>query len=382
MVYALAQAADPALAWQVVVQFPDNGDLAPSGATYVIDADGDDAGSVIVTVSTAQGYSVTSVGTDWLGESRTITVDRGGWLFPSYALVDDSRNITTYSTAYSFFGFGGPVLPGRVIKRGWFGWDRGAVSAHANTAAVYDYYDTVLGRTSFDNAGALIEVSIRYNPSSPYLSAGYANAFWDPSRQLFGYGDTGYLQAALDVVGHEFTHAVVSYVVGTGGSVLDYGESGALNEAYADILGLLVEGKTGSGRWLIGEDSDYGTIRNLADPTSVQTGLGPYRDHYSTRYTGTGDDGGEHINSTIFGHAAYLMMTDDATAGISDDTWAQVFYHSLFRLTRAAVFADGRAAVLSSAAAQGFSMAELDAIRAAFDDVGIDAPVMSVVLAA
>ena len=69
-------------------------------------------------------------------------------------------------------------------------------------------------------------------------------------------------------------------------------------------------------------------------------------------------------------------------AGISDDTWAQVFYHSLFRLTQAAVFADGRAAVLSSAAAQGFSMAELDAIRAAFDDVGIDAPVMSVVLAA
>ncbi len=381
VVYALDQQADPELAWQVVVRFPDAGDLSPSAVTYVVDADGGDAGSIIVTVTSGQGASVDSVATDWLGESRSITVDRGGWLFPSYTMVDDTRNITTYTTSYLFF-VGGPVLPGRVVKRGWLGWNRGAVSAHANAAVVYDFYEDVLGRTSFDGDGALVEVSIRYNPINTYRAFGYANAFWDPTRQQFAFGDAGYLQASLDVVAHEFTHAVVSYVVGTGGSVLDYGESGALNEAYADILGLLVEGKSGADRWLIAEDSDYGIIRNLADPTSVSSGLGPYRDHYDTRYTGTGDDGGEHVNSTIFGHAAYLMMTDAATAGVSDEAWARVFYHSLFRLGRSAVFADGRAAVLSAAAAQGFSVDQLDAIRSAFDDVGIAGPAESVLLVA
>lgn len=381
VVYALDQQAGPELAWQVVVRFPDTGDLSPSAVTYVVDADGRDAGSIIVTVTSGQGASVDSVATDWLGESRNITVDRGGWLFPSYTMVDDTRNITTYTTSYVFF-VGGPVLPGRVVKRGWLGWNRGAVSAHANTAVVYDYYEDVLGRTSFDGDGALVEVSIRYNPINIYRASGYANAFWDPTRQQFAFGDGGYLQASLDVVAHEFTHAVVSYVVGAGGSVLDYGESGALNEAYADILGLLVEGKSGADRWLIAEDSDYGIIRNLADPTSVRTGLGPYRDHYDTRYTGTGDDGGEHVNSTIFGHAAYLMMTDAATASVSDEAWARVFYHSLFRLGRSAVFADGRAAVLSAAAAQGFSADQLDAIRSAFDDVGIAGPAESALLVA
>ncbi|WP_283633503.1 M4 family metallopeptidase [Mycolicibacterium poriferae] len=381
VVYALDQQAGPELAWQVVVRFPDTGDLSPSAVTYVVDADGGDAGSIIVTVTSGQGASVDSVATDWLGESRNITVDRGGWLFPSYTMVDDTRNITTYTTSYVFF-VGGPVLPGRVVKRGWLGWNRGAVSAHANTAVVYDYYEDVLGRTSFDGDGALVEVSIRYNPINIYRASGYANAFWDPTRQQFAFGDAGYLQASLDVVAHEFTHAVVSHIVGDGGSVLDYGESGALNEAYADILGLLVEGKSGADRWLIAEDSDYGIIRNLADPTSVRSGLGPYRDHYDTRYTGTGDDGGEHVNSTIFGHAAYLMMTDAATAGVSDEAWARVFYHSLFRLGRSAVFADGRAAVLSAAAAQGFSADQLDAIRSAFDDVGIASPVASALLVA
>ena len=381
VVYALDQHVDPELAWQVIVRFPDTGDLSPSAVTYVVDADGGDAGSIIVTVTSAQGASVDSVATDWLGESRNITVDRGGWLFPSYTMVDDTRNITTYTTSYLFF-VGGPVLPGRVVKRGWLGWNRGAVSAHANTAVVYDYYEDVLGRTSFDGDGALVEVSIRYNPINIYRASGYANAFWDPTRQQFAFGDAGYLQASLDVVAHEFTHAVVSHIVGDGGSVLDYGESGALNEAYADILGLLVEGKSGADRWLIAEDSDYGIIRNLADPTSVRSGLGPYRDHYDTRYTGTGDDGGEHVNSTIFGHAAYLMMTDAATAGVSDEAWARVFYHSLFRLGRSAVFADGRAAVLSAAAAQGFSADQLDAIRSAFDDVGIAGPAESALLVA
>jgi bacillolysin len=240
----------------------------------------------------------------------------------------------------------------------------------ASIATVYDYYQDVLGLTSFDGSGAPIDVSIRYNPHEDIYDYfnGYDNAFWDPDAQQIVFGDRGEMDAALDLVGHEYTHAVVSYAVGDGDSPLSGGESGALNEAYADILGSLIENKDGTNRWLIGEDSADGAIRNLADPTSIAG----YRDNYADRYTGTDDYGGEHYNSTIFSHAAYEMMTDPATSSISKETWAKVYYHSLYRLSPGATFADGRAAVLDTAGEYGFTAAQLHAVEDAFDDVGIE----------
>ncbi|MGE2833599.1 M4 family metallopeptidase [Mycobacterium sp. SMC-4] len=380
VVYALDD-RDPRLAWRVIVERPETGEPAPSGETLVFHADGPYVGEVIVTSAGASAYTVTGYARDWLGDYREITTETRevSWL-RIREMYDAARNIATYRTSYPLFGRLGPVLPGRVIKRGWFGWDRAAVSAHANAAAVYDFFATVLGRDSFDDRGALIEVSIRYSPAR---SAAYANAFWDPIRRQFVFGNGGYLQAALDVVGHEFTHAVVTSVVGGGLPVLDHAESGALNEAYADILGMLIEGKQGRDRWLIGEDSELGAIRDLADPGSMSTSLGPYRAHYADRYDLPGDDHGEHLNSTIFSHAAYRMMTDPATAAVTDDMWATLFYQSLSKLGAAAMFVDGRAAVVNTAAqVLKWTPAQVAAIEKAFDDVGIRTGKTSLTVAA
>ncbi len=376
VVYTLADDNAPALAWRVVVHVPDTGELAPSGATFVIHADGEDAGDIIVTLSNAQAAAVVTTAKDWLGDSRTITVENRKVLwFSSTEMYDSTRNITTYKTSYSFFGLGEPVLPGKVVKRSLFGWDTSAVSAHANAAVVYDYFKDVLGRVSYDGNGAKIVLSIRYHPSSSPL--GYANAFWDPTIEQFAFGDKGYLQADVDIVAHEYTHAVVTGILGA--SALDSGQSGALNEAFADIFGVLIEGSTGADRWLIAEDSGNGVVRNLANPGSVTTSYGPYRSRLGNQYTGSGDDYGEHVNSTIFSHAAYLMMTDAATAAVSDDTWAKVFYHALPRLSSTAKFVDGRAAVLSSAFEQGLTLAQREAIARAFDTVEIyGAPASSI----
>lgn len=370
LVYSSTDDASPRLAWRVVVHVPDTGEMAPSGMTYLIDADGEQAGEVIIAVSNAQAAAATTTAKDWLGATRAITVEtRRIWFFTTNEMADSSRMIATYTTSYGFFGLGAPVLPGKVVKKGWFSWDKAAVSAHANHAVAYDYFYDVLGRRSYDNAGAPIIVSIKYRPDSYPL--GYANAMWDPTIRQFAYGDKGYFQAALDIVAHEYAHAVVTSMVGNGDPVWESGESGALNEAYADVFGLLIEGKSGADRWLIAEDSDNGTIRDLANPRSITTSYGPHRDRYSTRYTGKGDDGGEHVNSTIFSHAAYLMMTDPATADVSDDTWAKVFYHSLERLGATAMFSDGRAALLDAALSQGLTYAQRLAIAEAFDTVEI-----------
>ena len=113
-------------------------------------------------------------------------------------------------------------------------------------------------------------------------------------------------------------------------------------------------------------------MRNLADPTSIDTADGPYRDNYADLYTGDDDEGGEHVNSTIFSHAAYLMITDERTADITKDEWAELYYHSMYRLSPGADFADGRAAVVSTATAMAWTSDQIDAINDAFDEVGIE----------
>lgn len=383
IVYALDEGTVPSLAWKVVVvrdsaAADSTEQTLEAGATFFIHANGVNAGQVIVAVSNLRDLATTTTARDSLGQTRTFTVrSTTSWLFfKKYSLIDDTRNIATYKTSYGLFGMGSPRLPGNIVTKGRSGWDSGAVSAHANTEVVFDYFATALGLTSFDGDGATVRVSIGYNPRETlwdYL-APYDNAFWDPDRQQFVFGTGSNLMAALDVVGHEFTHAVVSYAVGDGGSVWSGKESGALNEAYADILGSIIEGKTGADRWTIGEDSTFpgGPVRNLADPSSIVTSLGPHRETYASRYRGSADNGGEHVNSTIFSFAAYKMMTNPATSAISADMWAKVFYRSLYRLSPNAVFTDGRAAVVSSARALGFTGAQLSAIETAFDEVGID----------
>jgi hypothetical protein len=139
-------------------------------------------------------------------------------------------------------------------------------------------------------------------------------------------------------------------------------ESGGLNESYADIMGMFAENKNDDGKWTLGEDSSLGVIRSFSDPSQYLQS-----EHYSA-YKDTLD---VHTSSGIFNFAAYKMITDNRTASISMNTWANVFYKSLFRLSCDAKFIDGRGAVLSAAKSLGFNGTEQQAIKDAFDAVGI-----------
>jgi len=381
VVDAVDAAAPPRLVWRIEVSAPDRAGTADpatsESTTYLVYANGPDAGTV-VRRDTAAGalfptVATTVTATDQLGQSRNLNVTSTQFLsFDVLRLNDTIRNIATYRTSY-LLGIGPPILPGRQIGKGLFGWDTAGVSAQANMTTAYDYYSDVLGLESFDGNGAPIKLSLNYSPRTSFVEIflGYSNAIWDPDRQLFAFGNLDHFQTALDVVAHEYTHAVISYIVGDGGSVWETGESGALNEAYADIMGALVEGKIGTFQWMFGEDTGRGALRNLANPGAVDTEYGPYRVTYADRYTGKKDDGGEHLNSTIFSHAVYKMMTDPATADVTNEAWATVMYHSLYRLGLAADFTDGRTAIVDTATEYGFTEAQLNAINDAFDDAGI-----------
>lgn len=297
--------------------------------------------------------------TDVLGTNKSISVQQNN---STYTATDSGRNISIYNLN------GTENLPGTLYTS--TSLSRDVVSTMSNFERVYDFYYNVLGRKSFDGNGARVVGS--YNLGGTYSD----NAYWSSYSQQFAFGKDAKYHAALDVVGHEYTHAVISYIP----DLIYWSESGALNEAYADIMGAFVEGKTGDDFWNHGEDSGR-VSRTMKNPASLSVGDLPYPVHYRELSSSAWDSvldtlldrdyEGVHIFGSVYYYAVYKMMTDSRTSEISRDTWANVFYRSLFRLGSDSTFLDGRGAVICSAKALGFNASQQQAIKDAFDAVGI-----------
>ena len=179
--------------------------------------------------------------------------------------------------------------------------DNAALDAHLGAAKTFDYFKTVHGRNSYNNANAKIKSYIHY-------SRNYVNAYWNGSVMTYGDGD-GVNFAPLtsqDVCSHEIGHAVCE----TSANLVYSYQSGALNEALSDIWGNTIEkwAFPAAASWYIGEKFDikYGKgFRNMANPNEFgdpDTYLG------TNWYTGSGDNGGVHINSGVLNYCFYLMV--------------------------------------------------------------------------
>lgn len=183
-----------------------------------------------------------------------------------------------------------------------------ANNVHWGIEQTYDFYD-LFGRKSFDDNGTFIVNLVHYKTN-------YNNAFWSNYDTVMCYGDgDGVIfdyVVGIDVVGHEFTHAITSYEAD-----LQYtGQSGALNESFSDIFGTGIEWYTlGSGStWGLGENMTLIApyyLRSMNDPNS---GLDAQPDTYGGIYwapTGSGDpdNGGVHINSGVQNFCFYLLAS-------------------------------------------------------------------------
>ena len=211
----------------------------------------------------------------------------------------------------------------------WADSDPAEMSAARGFDVTQEYYQQVHGQNSFDNKGLLAQVNV-------HEGVNYANAFWDPERKQFfigdGDGETCDNLAVLDVLGHEFTHAVTENICN-----LTYAyESGALNESFSDIFGTCIEFRgqsddrasypevhPGQADWLIGEDCNLNTavvaMRDMRDPanlTTVGAGVQPSRYRGTYWHTGTDDNGGVHANSGVQNFFFYLLC--EGGSGIND----------------------------------------------------------------
>ncbi len=197
-----------------------------------------------------------------------------------------------------------------------------ALDVHWGMEKTYDFYLNVLNRNSYDGNGGLIRNFVNLQPSDDFPSMPN-NAFALPApfnMMVYGSGDGSFMNpvVSLDVEGHEFTHLVVD---NNGNGGLNYeGESGALNESFADIFGTSVEfyAKGSEANWTIAEDIMVSSafLRSMADPNLEQ--------HPKT-YGGTfwidpsnlaSDHGGVHANSGVQNYWFYLLS--EGGSGMND----------------------------------------------------------------
>ena len=260
-----------------------------------------------------------------------------------------------------------------------------AVSAAYNLSKTYDYYLEQHQRKSFDGGGASIHAIVHYREN-------YKNAFWIPGSNLIVFGDGRPFAGALDIVGHELTHGVIEHSA----NLLYQDQPGALNEAFADIFGEMIEAKKkkeegeGPPDWITGRDlarpspgsPDLGRpVRNLKDPEAFRTHFGrPYPEKMSDFFHIQEDNGGVHINSTIIGHAFYLLA-EGPDGAIGLEAAAGIFYSALTNyLVQNSQFIDARLACIQAAEVLSEMYPELypedaaERVAEAFDAVEIFGP--------
>ena len=179
----------------------------------------------------------------------------------------------------------------------------------------------------------------------------------------------------IDVMAHEYTHFVSREAVHWGEISI---ENEALNEAYSDIFGELIEA------WYNGWESPDWEMRgdqvqvrrSLKDPATVD-----YADHVQDSYqeyakkrnkkSATSED---YFYSTVVSHAAYLMwngIDGNSDWKIGTQDLAELWYRSMLLLPPDCDFDDCRHMVILAAKSMELTQEQIRCVAAAFDKVGI-----------
>ena len=281
--------------------------------------------SELVYVATAQhgvvlGWQVEITGRqpDGLPIRDLVFVDAAnGEVVARHPQIYTGRNRETFDAGGSFFN----KTLARSEGEGPTG-DTDVDLAHDAAGITYDCLNNLFDRDSYDGAGSTLESVANFGSS-------FQNAFWNGGTMTYGGGF-----AEIDVGTHEMGHGVTEATA----ALIYQNESGALNEAQSDILQAVCnafsEGQVTQATWDVGEALSIGAIRFMDDPVSD----GNSTDHYSTRYMGTEDNGGVHLNSGIANLQFYLLSEggvhprrpgEREVVGIGIEKAGQVFYRSL-----------------------------------------------------
>jgi thermolysin len=344
-------------------------------------------------------------GTGVWNDRKKMSADRTGSTFrandrlrPPALLTYDFQGSDATLSEFLQDGFASPSDIAADSDNSWT--DGAVVDAHAYSGYTYDYYFKRHGRHGLDNN----DIPLRSITHPGTLTFGLNNAAYLGSGVMVYLEGDGFFvnfAAGLDVVAHELTHGVTEF----SWNGIYQRESGALNEAFSDIIGASVEfffEPAGNARkradYFIGEDiaSEFDPARNalrsMENPGSFchGGGLGCDPDHYRKLFAPAGpctrdnDNCGVHINSGIANQAFYLLVEGgtNRTSGISvsglgaanRERAEKIFYRGFTSfLTPSASFADARRATIRAAQElYGAGSVEASQTAAAWTAVGVN----------
>lgn len=239
---------------------------------------------------------------------RQALVPQGGFLVAPPAAGDQPNRETWDAEHHN-------GLPGKLVRSEGDPPTKDEVvnQAHDGAAATYRLYRDCYGRDSLDGRGLKLVSTVHY-------SRGFNNAFWNGEQMVYGDGDGTIFvpfTRSLTVIGHELSHGVVQFA----GGLIYQDQSGALNESFADVFGVLTEQyekgeRAADASWLVGEGilgpNIHGrALRSLKAPGTAYDdsllGKDPQPFHMDGFVNTSSDNGGVHLNSGIPNHAFYLL---------------------------------------------------------------------------
>lgn len=350
-------------------------------------------GALLFEAPTSSAVAVQTTQTDAFGKETELSVEYDEER-EVYELSDYTRNIFTYDVRHSTYEL--PTVPAMTSETGVFP-DAMAVTVFENTVTAYDFYtdpanigvakyglsgmnDDVAGNWT-KRRGKEIPIHLLVHYATNYENAGFT---YDPytlaGYMLVGDGNLSgsmYQQGkGLDVIAHEYQHGVTAFDAG----LVYMNESGALNEAFSDIFGALIEAKKygytpyDANFWNMGEDimTNGKAMRSMKDKTEG------YR--YSVReqyplcnknhaHTNC-DNGGVHFNSTIITHALYKAW-EAQPEFFTAERIGVLAYSTLCTLTENATFDEYAVQLLKTAVALGYPDEAAIALREGLYETGV-----------
>jgi Zn-dependent metalloprotease len=367
----------------------DDGDT-PELADYVIDAH---TAEIVGRLPRTQSVTWTpSEGiVEFQGVERKVRVERDEQ--NNMRLSDTMRNVRTHDFLFQDARLLRRRLPGDFVANPPDPWLQAAISAHINAVAVAEFLLDVFHRAGLDNRGGPLISTV--NCTSRNLDPNnreWRNAAWIGTQMIYGQrmvnGDLRSYAVARDVVAHEIIHGLTDHT-----ARLEYQlESGALNESYSDIFGIIIAnwqppdgGDVETWDWQMGEDLDATGVplRDISDPE--RRGQPAHLDQMRTLSPGevpdrSNDFGWLHRNSGIHNKAAYHLLTakENGAVVFTPREVAGLFYLALTQyLSRTSGFSDSRTGVRLAAQTYfrqddpDMLASKLAVIDNAFDAVGI-----------
>jgi Zn-dependent metalloprotease len=259
---------------------------------------------------------------------------------------------------------GKPQLPGRLVRSESQEpvADVAVNEAYDHSGTTYDFFAKIFGRNSLDGEGMKLVSSVHVGDEE---GVPLTNAFWNGEQMAYGDGDGRIFRRftrSLDVVGHELTHGVESFT----SNLFYQGQSGALNEHFADVFGVLVRQwkrsePASEASWVVGGEilvpaPTRRGIRDMEKPGTAfvndpYLGTDPQPAHVKDYYTGRLDKGGVHLNSGIPNRA--FALAAKAIGGRAWEIAGRIWYDALLQLSPVASFLDCARVTLSLARLHG-----------------------------